>query len=136
MAVSPSIVSGRVVATMIFSSASTVSHQHGIALRMKTDQTRILYGICKRRDDPKFKLLLGIVTRNAQKGPFLKLLLFNLGKRADRNCTERVDEHTSRLERVVLRRTHQLTSRLARYMIPSSCRRQKFSITAFESCWE
>ena len=49
-------------------------------LAHKNDRTRVLYGVCKRRDDPKFELLLGIVTWDTQEGPFLNLLLINLGK--------------------------------------------------------
>ena len=79
MAVSPSIVSGRVVATMILSSMP-ITHISTRFLCIGTCQTRVLYWVRKRRNDTKLELLLGVVTWHAQKCPLLKLLLIDLGK--------------------------------------------------------
>ena len=139
MAVSPSMVSGRVVATMIFSS-TPIAHISTRTPLNRNLPTRVLYWVCKRRNDTKLELLLGVVTWHAQKCPLLKLLLIDLDKAYPAKVTAQTSLKnkmpTSRFESVVLRRTHQFTRRFARYMIPSSCRRQKFSTTAFESCLE
>ena len=80
MAVSPSIVSGRVVATIILSSTSMVSYQCvNISIR-RICQTRALNGVCKRGDDTKLELLFGVITWHAQKGALLELFLVDLGK--------------------------------------------------------
>jgi len=104
-------------------------------IHIRICQTRILYGVRERRDDTKLELFFGVIARHAQKCSLLKLFLVDLNNSLLRSIPgSTMEAPTSRFESVVLRRTHQLTRRFARYMIPSSCRRQKVSTTAFESC--
>lgn len=80
MAVSPSIVSGRVVATIILSSTPMVSYQRVDISIKRICQTRALNGICKRRDDTELELLFGVITWHAQKRALLELFLVDLGQ--------------------------------------------------------
>src|SRR5258706_5091317 len=93
-AVSPSMVSGRVVATMIFSSEFSMGYANDV---ITPNMTGLSYPGTLSHFLPVHSIL-----------------------------------SSSRLESVVLSRTHQLTSRFARRMTPRSWKVQKDSITALD----
>lgn len=64
IAVSPSIVSGRVVAMMIFSS---VKYKRRNFYFLKAP-TRSFDRVCERSEHAKFKLFLDVIARDIQKG--------------------------------------------------------------------
>ena len=59
MAVSPSIVSGRVVATMIISSASKVSYKHGIVYAQESAKPEFSIGYANEVIAPNSNFSLG-----------------------------------------------------------------------------
>jgi hypothetical protein len=78
-------------------------------------RTQILYRISEGGNNTKLKFFLDVISRDIEEGSAFKLLLIYL-----KNDESRVLVHprerivTSRLESVVFRATHQLTSRLSR----------------------
>lgn len=75
MAVSPSIVSGRVVATMIFSSMRVFNHTpHKMSLKL----TRILDRVRERRKGTELELFFHIISGDIQQCPPVDLLLIDL----------------------------------------------------------
>lgn len=67
MAESPSMVSGRVVATMIFSSRCVLEGKG----TTKGWRTGALYRVRKRCDDSELEFLLWIITRDVEQGSSL-----------------------------------------------------------------
>jgi len=99
--VSPNIVSGRVVATIIFSSVGR--NKRRTLSSVRTPLTGTLNLICKARQHTKLKLFLNIISRNIEQCPAFQLLLvdFEVGQRSVELNTP-VDEAVGAIDHAVL----------------------------------